>query len=145
VKPLVSAALFFALTCVFAPSQTTLLERDAAEQDAAKLISIVKQTPASQLDSTLPNMTFEGWLGRQVGKDSTITWAVRTGDGHGLPWVEANVSIQGRPGIVIEIATGRPNGIPTKPRFQSLLLMRAEIAEWPRLRDLPTAMTKARE
>ena len=146
VKPLASVGLFFALTCVVAPSQTTLPERDAAaEQAAAKLISIVKQTPASQLDSTLPNIAFKEWLGKQVGKDSTINWCVSTGVGHGLPWVEADVSIQGRPGIVIVIANGRANGTPTKPRFRSLQLMRAEIVEWPNLRDLRTAITKAKE
>lgn len=99
-----------------------------------------KQTPASQLESVLPQMAFEKWLRVQVGPDAAIGWVVRTGDGHGLPWVEADVSIQGRPGIAIMIAAGTP-----KPTFRSLGLVRADdFAEWRRLRDLPEAMRKAR-
>lgn len=146
-KPLVSVALFVALTCVFSPSQTTLPQSDGTEQDTAKLISIVKQTPASQLDSALPNMTFEDWLTKRVGKDSTIAWVVRTGEGHGHPWVEADISIEGRPAIVIMIACGRPDtGTDTKPTFLSLQLVRKnEFAEWPHLHDLRAAMERARK
>ena len=54
-KPLASVALLFALACVLTPSQTIASVREAAaEEDAAKLISIAKQTPASELDSALP-------------------------------------------------------------------------------------------
>jgi hypothetical protein len=122
VKPLESVALLFALACVLTPSQTIASVREAtAEEDAAKLISIVKQTPASELDSALSNTTFEEWLAKQVGKDSAIGWVVRTGEGHGLPWVEADISVEGRPALVIMIACGRPDsGADAKPRFLSL-------------------------
>ena len=145
--PLESVALLFALACVLTPSQTIASVRDAtAEEDAAKLISIVKQTPASELDSALSNTTFEEWLAKQVGKDSAIGWVVRTGEGHGLPWVEADISVEGRPALVIMIACGRPDsGADAKPRFLSLQLLRKnELAEWPHLHDLPAAMKRAR-
>ena len=146
-KSLASVALLFALACVFTPSQTTASAREAAaEEDADKLISVVKQTPASQLDPALPNTTFEEWLVKQVGKDSTIAWVVRTGEGHGLPWVEADISVEGRPAIVIMIAGGRPDsGADAKSRFLSLQLVRKnEFAEWPHLHDLSAAMKRAR-
>lgn len=145
-KPVASVALLFALACVLAPSQTTASGREvSAEEDAAKLIAVVKQTPASQLDPVLPNTTFEEWLGKQVGKGSTITWTVRTGEGHGLPWVEADISVEGRPAIVIMIAGGRPDsGADGNSRFLSLQLLRKnEFAEWSHLHDLPAAMKKA--
>ncbi len=84
-------------------------------------------------------MAFEKWLRVQVGTDATINWVLRTGDGHHLSLIEADVSIQGRPGIVIMI-----EGTP-EPTFHSLQLVRANgIAEWPRLSALPKAVRKAR-
>jgi hypothetical protein len=127
-------ALCLILNSVLVSAQTTL-----TNQDATQLVARVKQTPASQLDSALPHMAFEKWLWIQIGADATVNWAVRTGDGHGLPWVEADISIQGRPGIVIMI-----QGTP-EPTFRSLQLMRAsDAAEWPRLGALPKAVRKAR-
>jgi hypothetical protein len=146
VKPFVSVALFVVLTCVFSPSQTTLSDRDGTEHDTAKLISIVKQTPASQLDSALPSTTFEEWLAKQAGQDSAIGWVVRTGEGHDLPWVEADISVEGHPATVIMIACGKPDsGADAKPRFRSLELVRKnEFAEWSHLHDLPAAMRRAK-
>ncbi len=147
-KVLTSFALCLTLGSLFASAQSRL-----TGDDVAKLIFHVKQTPASQLDSALPPMTFEKWLLLQVGRDAAIGWAVRTagdrtavGRSLGLPWVEADVSIQGRPGLVIMMANGTSEGgIASKPRFQSLELVRAgEYAEWPRLRELPAALKRAR-
>ncbi len=46
-KPLASVALLFALACVLTLSQTIACMWEAASQeDAAKLISVVKQTPS---------------------------------------------------------------------------------------------------
>ncbi len=107
--------------------------------EAATLISRVKQTPASQLDSTLPHMAFEKWVISQVGSDATINWLARTGNNQGSLWVETDVTMQGRPGIVI-MTTATP-----KPKFQSLPLMRAgDFAEWPRLRELRDAVKRAK-
>lgn len=140
-KVRVSVVLCIALSLAFALAQTNLPAEDAA------LIPVVKQMPASQLDSALPQMTFEKWLQLHVGKDATIAWVVRTGDGHGLPWVEADVSVQEHPAIVIMIACGKPDGgIGTRARFRSLQLVRkSEFLEWSHLRDLPAAMKRARE
>jgi hypothetical protein len=95
-------------------------------------------------------MTFEKWLLLQVGRDAAIVWATRTGNepGQGFPWVEADVSIQGHPGIVIMIANGTSGGlIMTKPKFHSLELLRAgdESVEWRHLHDLPAALERARD
>jgi hypothetical protein len=143
VNALTSLALCLTLSSVFASAQMVL-----TDDDAAKLISHVKRTPASQLDSALPPMTFEKWLLLQAGRDAAIDWVVRSAveQGLGLPYVEADVSIQGRPGIVLMIANGTSDGgIASKPIFHSLQLVRAdEYAEWPRLRDLPAALKRAR-
>jgi hypothetical protein len=140
VKVLVSVVLCIALSLAFALAQTNLPAEDAA------LIPVVKQMPASQLDSALPQMTFEKWLQIHVGKDGTIAWVVRAGDGHGLPWVEADVSVQEHPAIVIMIASKPHGGIGTRARFRSLQLVRkSEFLEWSHLRDLPAAMKRARE
>lgn len=136
-KTLTLVVLCLSLSSALLSAQMTL-----TDEDAAKLISRVQQTSASQLDSALPRMTFERWLRSQVGTDTTINWVVRTADVsvQRYPWIEADISIQGRPGIVIMIAAA------TKPRFQSLKLMRAgDYAEWPRLRDLPEALRRARD
>lgn len=130
-----AVALCLALCSVPVTSQTTI-----SNDDAAKLISRVKQTPASQLDSTLPQMTFEKWVVSQVGKDAAVNWVVRNADGQRVPWVEADVSLQGRPGIVIMIA-GTP-----EPTFRSLELVRAgDDAEWPHLRELAEAVRRAKD
>lgn len=131
--------------CAIFSSINVSAQATPANDDVAKLISGVKLTLASQLDPALPPVTFEKWLRLQVGRDATIGWAVRTGDGHGLPWVEADVSEQGRPGIVIMISCGASEGAIMRPKFLSLALVRADqYAEWPRLRDLPAALQKAR-
>ena len=141
VKALFSVALWIALSLAFTLAQTNPPAEDAA------LIPVVKQMPASQLDSALPQIRFEKWLQLYVGKDARIAWLVRTGDGHGLPWVEADVSVQQRPAIVIMIACGkRDGGIGARPRFRSLQLVRKnEFVEWCHLRDLPAAMKKVKE
>jgi hypothetical protein len=132
---LTAVMLCLALCPVLVSAQTTI-----SNDDAAKLISRVKQTPASQLDSALPQMTFEKWVVSQVGKDAAINWAVRNADGQRVPWVEADVLLQGRPGIVIMIA-GTP-----EPTFRSLELVRAgDAAEWSRLRELPEAVRRAKD
>jgi hypothetical protein len=136
VKTLMFVALCLALSSVFVSAQTPV-----SKGDVAKLISRVQQIPASQLDSALPRMAFEKWLHSQAGSDAAIHWLVRTADvpEQGFPWVEADVAIQGRPGIVIMVA------VATKPTFHSLQLMRAgDYAEWPHLRDLPQALRLAR-
>jgi hypothetical protein len=147
VKPLTSVALFVALAGVFSLSQTTSPGLDGTDPDTAKLMSIVKQTPASQLGSALPKVAFEQWLAQQVGKHSAIAWVLRTGQGHDLPWVEADISIERRPALVIMIACGGTDtGADTKPRFQSLQLVRKnEFAEWPHLHDLRAAMKRAQK
>src|ERR1700688_2241371 len=89
---LTSVMLCLTLCSVFVSAQTTI-----SNDDAAKLISRVKQTPASQLDSALPQMTFEKWVVSQVGNDAAINWAVRNADGQRVLWIEADVSFQGRP------------------------------------------------
>ena len=135
-KTLILVALWLALSSIFVSAQTTVTDDDVAE-----LISHVQQTLASQLDSALPRMAFEKWLHSQAGSDAAIHWLVRTADvpDQGFPWVEVDVAILGRPGIVIMVA------VATKPTFHSLELMRVgEYAEWPRLRDLPQALKRAR-
>lgn len=143
-KKLTSLALCVIFGSMLVSAQTAL-----TAGDSAKLISRVKLTPAAQLDPSLPAMTFEKWLRLQAGEDGSIAWALRTGDepGHGLPWVEADVAVQGQPGIVIMIACGTIDGaIATKPRFHSMELVRAhEFAEWPHLRDLQVALQRARD
>lgn len=134
-------ALYVALGPLFVLGQS-----EWTNSDTIALIARVKQTPASQLDSKLPNVAFEEWLLRQVGSDASVGWAVRAGEGHGLPWVEADISVEGRPAIVIMIAGGRPDsGADARSRFLSLQLVRKnEFAEWPHLHDLPAAMRRAR-
>jgi len=121
-----------------------------SEDGAARLIAHVKQTPASQLDSTLPKMAFEQWLQRQAGPDATIAWVTRTSaddSKHDTPWVEADISLHGRPGIVIMIADGSTKaGTAGKPKFRSLELAQAgDQAEWKNLHDLPLALKRARD
>jgi hypothetical protein len=144
VKTLISLALCVLLSSALASAQPAL-----SDDDIAKLISNVKRTAASQLDPVLPPVTFEKWLRLQVGRDAAIAWAVRgAGDsGHSVPRVEADISEQGRPGIVILIACGTSDaGTTTKPKFSSMQLVRADdYADWPHLRDLPAALRRARD
>ena len=124
-----------------------LLAAQASLSDDAtsQLIDRVKQTPAWQLDSALPKMPFEQWLQHEAGYDATVAWVVRTSDDFrkSTPWVEADVSLHGRAGIVIMISS-EPSGGLTKAKFRSLELVRAhEHAEWNHLRDLPEALKKA--
>ena len=138
-KILMAVALSLALG--FASAQT-----NSTVDESALLISTVQHMSASDIDPVLPHGSFEEWLRLQVGKDAKIAWAVRTGEGHGLPWVEADISTGNRPGVVIMIACGEPD-VETyrKPRFKSLQLVRKdEFAEWPHLHDLSTAMRRAR-
>lgn len=143
-KTLTSFALCVIFSSVLVSAQTTL-----TNDDVVRLISRVKLTPASQLDPALPPVTFEKWLRLQVGRDAGLGWAVGTVNvpGHDLKWVEAAVTDRGLPGIVIRIACGpSEGGAATKPKFHSLQLVRAdEYAEWPRLRDLPVALRRARD
>jgi hypothetical protein len=116
-----------------------------SQGDTLEWISHVKNAPASQIEPDLPSTTFEKWLSLQVGNDATISWVVRIPDDpvNGPPLVEADVSIQGRPGIVIMIAALKDiRG--TKFRFESLLLMWPDYAEWPNLGDLPKAVERAK-
>lgn len=140
-KTLTLAALSFALSfgLAFAQENPTL-------DESALLISRVQHMPASELDSTLPHTPFERWLRLQIGNDAKVAWVIRTGEGHGLPWVEADISVGNRPGIVIMVACGRHNKeTKVRPTFRSLELLRqGELREWPHLHDLPTAMRKAR-
>ena len=136
------------LLCLTFMSFSASAQKPLTNDDVAKLIFHVKNTLASQLDSALPPVTFEEWLLAQVGQDAAIGWVVRTGvdPGLGFPLVEADVSFQGRPGVVIMIANATSKGeIAAKPRFQSLGLVRTgEYAEWPRLCDLPAALIRVR-
>ena len=119
---------------------------NSAVDDSMFLISTVQHLSVSDLDPALPHTSLKEWLRLQVGKDAKIAWAVRTGEGHDLPWVEADISTESRPGIVVMIACGQPDvGTHRKPKFKSLQLVRKdEFAEWPHLHDLSTAMRRAR-
>ena len=131
------AALCLVLNSVLLFAQATL-----TDEHLAKLIFRVQQSSAAQLDPALPPMTFETWLRSEVGSDVVIGWVVRTAYASvwRVPRVEADISIQGRPGLVIMIAVGK------QPTFRSLFLNRVgDDAEWTRLRDLPEALTKARD
>lgn len=133
------AALCLVLNSVLLFAQATL-----TDEDVAKLIFRVQQSSAARLDPTLPPMPFETWLRSEVGSEAVIGWVVRTADASvwRFPRVEADISIQGRPGVVIMIAVGK------QPTFKSLQLIEegeGDIFEWTRLRDLPEALTKARD
>ena len=117
-----------------------------SDEATSRLIDRVKQTPASQLDSTLPTMPFERWLQHEAGDDATVAWVVRTSDDSrkSTPSVEADVLLHGRPGIVIMISNEPFRGGLTRAKFRSLELVRAhEHAEWNHLRDLPEARKRA--
>jgi hypothetical protein len=107
-------ALCLVLNSVLLFAQATL-----TDEDVAKLIFRVQQTPTARLDPSLPPITFETWLQSEVGSDTVIGWAVRTADASvwRFPRVEADISIPGRPGgVVIMIAVGK------QPTFKSLFL-----------------------
>ena len=137
------------LICLTFSSIIVSAQATLTDDDVVKLIYHVQQAPASQLDSALPPIAFAKWLLLQIGRGATINWAVREADVPRLnyPWVEAGVSIQGRPRIVILIACGTSKGkLAEKPAFYSLELLRDDdSARWLHLRDLPTALRKARE
>jgi hypothetical protein len=117
-----------------------------ASEDVVELVSRVKDTPASQIDPALPPVALEKWLASQAGADAAIAWVLRTADGqgHGISLVEADVSLHGRPLLVIMIAAGAAQA-GTRPTFRSLQLIRAgDYAEWHRLRDFRAALKRAR-
>ena len=135
-------ALCLAVGFITASAQTNV-----SHDHNAELISRVKNASASQIESHLPSTTFEKWVLRQVGNDATISWTVRIPDDplNGPPLVEADVSIQGRPGIVIMIVATPRKIRGTKFRLESLLLMGTDdYGERPNLRDLPKAVERAR-
>ena len=137
-------ALCLAVGSVIVSAQTNLL---IGHVDVAETISRVKNVPVSQIDPAFPPMPFETWLALQIGNDAVISWGVRVPDDpvNGPPLVEADVSIQGRPRIVIMIAEAPRKIRGTKFIFDSLMLMRpGDYAEWPNLGDLPEALKRAR-
>ena len=84
-RTLKTFVLYLLLGPFLAMGQTAL-----TDSNGAALIARVKQTPASQLDSKLPNVKLEEWLLDQVGTDARVNWVLRIGkEGYGLPWVEA--------------------------------------------------------
>ena len=141
-KTAISIATCLTLILGFAFAQ----QGSSVKDDLALLIADVQATPAAKLDSTLPQVSLQEWIGQQIGADATVAWVVRTGDGHDLPWVEADISVGNRPAIVIMIACRRHTWVTrSRPMFKSLLLFRqGEFAEWPHLHDLPVAMRQAR-
>src|SRR3989454_8681914 len=82
----------------------------------AKAIACVKQMPVSELDSTLPSISFEKWLGIEAGREADIRWEVndcgeQTGTaadrGRDFPMcVEADAAMKDKRSIVIMIAVG---------------------------------------
>ena len=141
-KTLTCVAIWAAFTLGFASAQQTSTVKD----EPAGLIAEVQGTPASTFDSNLLRIPFEEWVRRQIGKDASVAWVVRSGAGDDLPYVEADVSVGDQPGIVIMIACGNRNEKSrARPIFKSLELVRqGEFAEWRHLHDLPVAMRKAR-
>jgi hypothetical protein len=100
----------------------------------------VKVTPASQKE--LPPVALEKWQDTQAGTVAANAWVVRTADDHGrrISLVEADISLHGRPALVIMMPVGTSRaGIRTRPTFRSLHLMKwaGDYAEWHRLRDFP--------
>ena len=120
-----------------------------SDADVAGLIAQVRNVPASKLDSSLSSVPFEEWLIREIPKGAVVGWAAReaaTGTpkdvAQSMPWVEADVSMQGRPLFVMMVACGvSADGDCTKPKIYSIAIFeRRNIVDVARLRDLPASL-----
>jgi len=114
---------------------SVLVSAQITETDVREMIARVKTTRVSELDTALSPVMPEKWLSLRAGGDAVISWAVREGTSpaddrkYGLPLVEADLFISGRPSAVIMISTGTSEKkITGKPSFSSGEIIKG--SEW---------------
>ncbi len=122
--------------------------------DEERLITVVKGTPAKDLDSALPKMRFERWLLDVVGKGVELRWEIndcgeQTGDPatdskREIPvCVEAGADLPEGRAFGVQVSIGVTDKKPSKPKVWFIYVQmnrRAHSVE--RLRDLPAALAK---
>ena len=133
---------------------TMLATAQADPNHARDAKAIAKQMPVSELDSTLPSISFEKWLGIEAGREADIRWEVndcgeQTGTaadrGRDFPMcVEADAAMKDKRSIVIMIAVGSfKKGITGKPSVSfGELDTPGERISLSHLSDLPAALMK---
>ena len=93
-----------ALATLFLSAQSGL-----SDDEANKLISQLRNTPASHVGSSLPSVPFSEWLASQAGNDADIVWLARVLEdpSAGPLMIEADISYHRQPGLVIMIAVSK--------------------------------------
>lgn len=103
-RRLLALGFSLALATVFLSAQSGL-----SDDEANKLISQLRNTPASHVGSSLPSVPFSEWLASQAGKDADIVWALRIPQDPsvGPLMLEAGISYERQPALVIMIEASK--------------------------------------
>lgn len=117
-------------------------------------VAAVRQVPASQLDSQLPNRSFASWLNQLVGTQSGVTWQLtdcgeQTGNSTDLErdipaCVEAVAIMPNDRKVFINVWVGSSKlGVGQKPQlYFAVVEHKGEFYTAKRLSDLPGLLTK---
>ncbi len=125
--------------------------------DEARVLTVVKGTPAKELDSALPKARFERWLLDVAGKDAELRWELNDcGEQTGDPAVDSQRDLpicagvygqlEGSRAFQILLAIGtQKKGIGGKPRIRSIIAQTGRrMVDLKYLRDLPKALESER-
>ena len=142
------------LTCVIWGAQ----DRAAVERlQDQRLIDLVRLTPASDLDKSLPKIRFERWLQDVAGKAIELRWELndcgeQTGDPavdrkRDIPaCVEAAADLPGERGFAVHVQVGTFSGKRQKPAVRGIFVQLARrLSSVEKLRDLPSALASEKK
>ncbi|MGH9796233.1 MAG: hypothetical protein ACRD5G_15815 [Candidatus Acidiferrales bacterium] len=129
----------------------------AGGMDEERVLTVVKGTPARELDSALPKMRFERWLLDVAGEGAELQWELNDcGEQTGDPAVDSQRDLPvcagvygqlegGRGFQILLVISTRKKGVGGKPQVHSIFVQTGRrIAELKRLRDLPKALESDR-
>ncbi len=121
--------------------------------DEGRVLTVVKGTPARELDSALPKARFERWLLDVAGKDAELQWELNDcGEQTSDPAVDlqrdmpvcagVHAQLEGSRAFQILLAIGtQKKSIGGKPQVHSIVVQAGRrMVELKRLRDLPKAL-----
>jgi len=117
-----------------------------AKPHDAEVVTAVKQTPVSQLDQSLPRISFEKWMRAEAGTDAKISWDVihcgsqaQTANDSAV-CVGADAQMKDGRSIMIMVAVDKP-GAKQPPRVYFIqLITPAEARVLNHLGDLVVAL-----
>jgi len=140
--------------CLIVSSLSGSAQTAGTKARDAKLITHAKQGPGSQLDRTLPSVSFEKWLQVEAEADAKFQWEVNdcgeqsgtaTEEAHDFPMcVEADVAMKDGRSIVIMIAVGtsQKSAVGKPELYFPQLITPRETINLRQLSDFPAALLK---